>query len=196
MNVNDTRVRCPWAVSSNPRYTRYHDEEWGVPVFDEQKMFEFIALESFQAGLSWEIILNKRENFRSAFDGFDPGKVAEYGEDKIALLRSDKGIVRNEAKIRATVNNARRFLEVAGEFGGFANYLWNFVNGEPIVNGWKTDSEIPASTPLSDEISTNMKERGFKFFGTTVCYAHMQAVGMVNDHIIDCFRHRECATQA
>ena len=187
--MSNTKARCAWAISSNPRYTRYHDKEWGVPLLDERKMFEFIVLESFQAGLSWQIILNKRENFRSAFDGFDAGKVARYDESNVQHLLSDKGIVRNQAKIRATVNNAQQFLQVASEFGDFTNYLWNFVNGKPIVNRWKD-----AFTPLSDEISTDMKKRGFKFFGTTVCYAHMQAVGMVNDHIVDCFRHSECAT--
>ena len=193
--MSNTKARCAWAISSNPRYTRYHDKEWGVPLLDERKMFEFIVLESFQAGLSWQIILNKRENFRSTFDGFDAGKVARYDESNVQHLLSDKGIVRNQAKIRATVNNAQQFLQVASEFGDFTNYLWNFVNGKPIVNRWKDDSEIPAFTPLSDAISTDMKKRGFKFFGTTVCYAHMQAVGMVNDHIVDCFRHSECATQ-
>lgn len=155
-------------------------------------MFEFIVLESFQAGLRWEIILNKRENFRAAFHQFDAEKIARYDESELFRLAEDPGIVRNRLKIRATVNNAQRFLETANEFGTFCDYFWQFTDGRPIVNRWTSVDNIPASTPLSDTITAEMKERGFKFFGTTVCYAHMQAVGMVNDHTVDCFRQSEC----
>ena len=153
-------------------------------------MFEFLVLESFQAGLSWEIVLNKRENFRAAFDGFDVSKIATYTEEKIQTLLEDKGIIRNQAKIRATINNAQRYMEVAEEFGTFCEYFWSFSNHEVIQNKWTTSAQIPASTTLSDEIAKDMKSRGFKFLGTTVIYAHMQAVGMVNDHLVECFRYR------
>ena len=167
-----------------------------MPVTDDRKMFEFIVLESFQAGLSWEVILNKRENFRKAFSRFDPEKVATYGEKMIDELVQDAGIVRNRKKILAAINNAQRFLEIADLFKSFCNYFWLFTDKKPIINRWKTDQNIPANTTLSDTISADMKKRGFKFFGTTVCYAHMQAVGMVNDHTVDCFRHRECEALA
>ncbi|MEE2876914.1 MAG: DNA-3-methyladenine glycosylase I [Candidatus Neomarinimicrobiota bacterium] len=177
---------------NKPIYVCYHDEEWGVPIHDERKMFEFIVLESFQAGLSWEIILNKRESFKKAFDGFNVEKIAAYGKRENDQLIQDAGIVRNRLKIEATVNNAKKFIKTAGEFGSFCDYLWKFTEGKPMVNHWKSLAQIPATTPLSDSISEDMKQRGFKFFGSTVCYAHMQAVGMVNDHTVDCFRHKEC----
>ena len=172
------------------------DEEWGVPVTDDRKMFEFIVLESFQAGLSWEIILNKRENFRKAFSRFDPEKVAVYGEKMIDELVQDTGIVRNRKKILAAINNAQRFLEISDLFHSFCNYFRQFTDNKTIINMWKTDQNIPANTNLSDTISADMKKCGFKFFGTTVCYAHMQAIGMVNDHTLDCFRHKECEALA
>lgn len=192
----DGQKRCRWVPLNKPLYVKYHDEEWGVPVTDDRKMFEFIVLESFQAGLSWEMILNKRENFRKAFSRFDPEKVAAYGEKMIDELVQDAGIVRNRKKILAAINNAQRFLEIADLSHSFCNYFWQFTDNKPIINRWKTDQNIPANTKLSDTISADMKKCGFKFFGTTVCYAHMQAVGMVNDHAVDCFRHGECEALA
>ncbi len=185
------KQRCGWVPLNKPIYVKYHDEEWGVPVHDDIKMFEFLVLESFQAGLSWEIVLNKRENFRSGFAEFDFNQVANFGEDKVQELLQDKGIVRNQLKIRAAVNNAQRYLEIIEEFGSFCKYFWNFTHGKPIVNHFKTLADIPASTPLSDTMSKDLKQRGFKFLGTTVMYAHMQAVGMVNDHVEECFRYTE-----
>ncbi|HKJ79017.1 MAG TPA: DNA-3-methyladenine glycosylase I, partial [Prolixibacteraceae bacterium] len=167
------------------------DEEWGVPLHDDQKLFEFLVLEGFQAGLSWQIVLNKREAFRKAFDDFNVEKVANYNEAKINELLQDKAIIRNKMKIAATVNNANRFLEVQKEFGTFDKYIWGFVNYNPIVNSFKTMKEMPAKTPLSDKISADLKKRGFKFIGSTVIYAHMQATGMVNDHMVGCFRYNE-----
>ncbi len=183
-------TRCGWVPLNKPTYLKYHDEEWGVPVHDDTRMFEFLVLESFQAGLSWEIILNKRENFRKGFAQFDFHKVARFGEEKIQELLQDKGIVRNQLKIRATINNAQRYLEVIEQFGSFCTYFWKFSDGRPIQNHFKTMAEIPANTDLSDKLSQDLKKRGFKFLGTTVVYAHMQAVGMVNDHIEGCFRHK------
>ncbi len=179
--------RCAWTNLKNPLYVKYHDEEWAVPVYDDRKLFEFIVLESAQAGLSWEIILGKREGYRKAFRGFDPKKVARMTEKDIAKLLKDPGIVRNRLKIRATVNNAKRFLEVQKEFGSFSNYMWGWVNGKPVKNAWKTIKELPAKTPLAEAMAKDLKKRGFSFLGPTVWYAHMQAVGMVNDHTRDCF---------
>lgn len=173
----------------------YHDTEWGKPVHDDKKIFEFLVLESFQAGLSWEIVLNKRENFRTAFSGFDPKRVATFGEAKVALLMQDTGIIRNRAKILAAINNASRFLAVQEEFGTFDRYIWGFVDYKTIQNAPETLSNIPAKTHLSDKIGADLKKRGFKFLGSTVIYAHMQATGMVNDHTIDCFRHKELRKQ-
>jgi len=189
--ATDDRPRCGWVPRHKDFYVTYHDTEWGTPVRDDRLMFEFLTLEAFQAGLSWEIILKKRENFRKAFAGFDPQKVADFDEARIQILLEDAGIIRNQLKIRATVNNARCFLEVAAEHGTFCDYFWSFTDGKPLVNQWKTLAEIPTSTPLSDEIARDLKRRGFKFLGTTVMYAHMQAVGMVNDHEVGCFRHSE-----
>lgn len=180
--------RCKW-VSTDPLYIQYHDEEWGVPVYDDQKLFEFLILETFQAGLSWITVLRKRENFRQAFSDFDYHKVAVFNETKIQELLQDQGIIRNQLKIRAAVTNAQAFIQVQKEFGSFSDYIWKFTDGKPIINHWKTIKEVPASTPLSDAISKDLKKRGFKFVGTTVIYAHMQATGMVNDHTIDCFKH-------
>lgn len=185
------KQRCGWVPLNKPTYVKYHDKEWGVPVRDDQKMFEFLVLESFQAGLSWEIVLNKWDNFRKAFDDFDFNKVALFDENKVQSLLQDKGIIRNQLKIRAAINNAKRYLEVIEEFGSFCTYFWAFSGGKPIQNHFKTLSDLPASTSLSDTIAKDLKQRGFKFLGTTVIYAHMQAVGMVNDHTIDCFRYTE-----
>ena len=169
----------------------YHDREWGVPLHDDRKLFEFLVLEGFQAGLSWNTILRKRENFRKAFHGFDVKKVARYGEKDIARLLADAGIIRNRLKVRAAVENARRFLEVQKEFGSFDRYIWGFVNGKPIRNRFRSLAELPARTPLSDRISADLKARGFRFVGSTIVYAHMQATGMVNDHLTSCYRYKE-----
>ncbi|RMH87935.1 MAG: DNA-3-methyladenine glycosylase I [Calditrichaeota bacterium] len=183
--------RCEWVPNNDPLYQRYHDEEWGVPVHDDRKLFEFLILDGAQAGLSWRTILHKRENYRKAYDGFDPQKVARYDEQKIAQLLSDPGIVRNRLKVRASVENARAFLKIQEEFGSFDAFIWQFVGGKPRQNRWKSLSEIPARTPESDAMSKELKRRGFKFVGSTICYAFMQAAGMVNDHVVDCFRYRE-----
>ncbi len=183
----DDKIRCKWCVG-DPLYEKYHDEEWGRPVYDDQKLFEFLILETFQAGLSWITILRKRENFRMAFDNFDYKNVAKYDEQKIGELMNDAGIIRNQLKIRAAVSNAQAFMKVQDEFGTFSNYIWKFTGGTPIRNDVKTMSDIPATTPLSDAISKDLKKRGFKFVGSTVIYAHMQATGMVNDHIADCWK--------
>jgi DNA-3-methyladenine glycosylase I len=184
------KKRCFWA-SGDDFYIMYHDEEWGVPVHDDRMLFEFLILEGFQAGLSWHCILKKRENFRKAFDGFDPVKVAKYGEKKIESLMQDAGIIRNRLKIMAAVSNARAFLAIQQEFGTFDKYIWGFVNGKPIQNAWKGDGDLPAKTELAEAISKDLKARGFKFVGPTVVYAHMQATGMVNDHLKSCFRWKE-----
>jgi len=182
--------RCDWSTS-NELMIRYHDEEWGVPLHDDQKLFEFFVLEGFQAGLSWQIVLNKRENFRKAFDHFDPNIVAKYDEKKLEELVNDASIIRNKQKIAACVNNAQRFLEIQKEFGSFDNYIWGFVNRKPVVNAFTSLKELPAKTELSDKISADLKKRGFKFVGSTVIYAHMQATGMVNDHLTQCYRYTE-----
>lgn len=182
--------KCHWC-RGDELYETYHDQEWGVPVVDDQKLFEFLILETFQAGLSWITILRKRENFREAFDGFNYQKVAEYPEEKVQELLQNPGIIRNKLKVRATVGNAQAFMKIQEEFGSFSNYIWGFVNGKPIKNMWKSKEEVPATTALSDKISKDLKKRNFKFVGSTVVYAHMQATGMVNDHTVDCFRHAE-----
>jgi DNA-3-methyladenine glycosylase I len=174
-------------------YEQYHDEEWGVPVHDDQKQFEFLTLESAQAGLSWSTVLNKRAGYRKAFAGFDPEKVARFSQLKIARLLENPGIIRNRLKVNAAVTNARAFLEVQEAFGGFDAYVWGFVDGQPIQNTWRTKQQVPVTTPESDALSKDLKRRGFKFVGSTIIYAHMQAVGMVNDHTVDCFRHQACA---
>lgn len=182
--------RCPWC-GDDPLYVAYHDTEWGVPVHDDARLFEFLVLEGAQAGLSWLTILRKRENYRRAFAGFDVRRVARYGEKEVASLMQDAGIVRNRLKIESAVANARAFLAVQEAFGSFAAYQWDFVDGKPMLNRWRTLADVPASTPVSDALSKDLKRRGFKFVGSTICYAHMQAVGMVNDHLVDCPRHRE-----
>jgi len=187
------QVRCQWCISGNDLYREYHDREWGVPVHEDQKQFEFLTLESAQAGLSWSTVLNKREGYRKAFANFDPVKVARFSDKKIAKLLENPGIIRNRLKVNAAVTNAKAFLEVQEEYGSFDNYLWQFVGGKPIQNRWRTMKQVPATTKESDALSKDLKRRGFKFVGSTIIYAHMQAVGMVNDHTIDCFRHKECA---
>jgi len=181
-------IRCSWAL--NELSIRYHDEEWGVPVHDDRKLFEFLILEGAQAGLSWDTILKRREKYRSAFDGFDPGRIAGYDRRKVQALLRDPGIVRNRLKIASAVQNAKAFLRVQDEFGSFDRYIWRFVGGMPIVNTWRSAKQVPAHTPESDAMSKDLKKRGFRFVGTTICYAFMQAVGMVNDHLPDCFRRR------
>ena len=185
-----TKIRCAWC-GTDPLYMEYHDNEWGVPVYNDEKLFEFLILETFQAGLSWITILRKRENFRKALDKFDYKKIARYGENKYNNLLQDASIIRNKLKIKATISNAQAFMEVQKEFGSFSNYIWDFTNGKPIKNNYENLSDLPAMTELSDTISKDLKKRGFKFVGSTVIYAHMQATGMVNDHTIECFRYRE-----
>jgi len=182
--------RCSWC-GNDPLYVKYHDEEWGVPVYDDAKLFEFLILETFQAGLSWITVLKKRENFRVAFDNFDYKKISKYNEVKFEELLQNAGIIRNRLKIKATISNANLFMKIQEEFGSFSKYIWDFTNGKPIKNKAITLNEVPATTLLSDKISKDLKKRGFKFVGSTVIYAHMQATGMVNDHVVDCFRYKE-----
>jgi len=189
--MNET-VRCGWC-GDDPLYVAYHDLEWGVPVFDDRTLFEFLILEGAQAGLSWSTILKKREGYRRAFADFDPEKVARFSDKKVAKLLADPGIVRNRLKVASAVSNARAFLGVQEEKGSFSDYIWAFVDGKPIQNGWRSLSDIPATTPLAGTISKDLKKRGFRFVGPTIVYAHIQATGMVNDHLVGCFRHREVA---
>lgn len=182
--------RCGWCLSSD-LYRAYHDQEWGVPVYDDKTLFEFLILETFQAGLSWITVLRKRENFRKALDNFDYKKIAAYQQPKIDQLLEDKGIIRNKLKVKATITNAQAFIKIQEEFDTFSNYIWGFTDGKPIKNAYKHYKEAPATTPLSDAISKDLKQRGFKFVGSTVVYAHMQATGMVNDHEVNCFRYHE-----
>ncbi len=181
-------IRCPWP-GADSLYLAYHDEEWGVPNHDDRHLFEMLVLEGAQAGLSWITILRKRERYRQVFDAFDPAKVSRYGDRKVAALLGDAGIVRNRLKVSAAIDNARAFLGVQREFGTFDAYLWAFVGGRPILNGWKTTAQVPAKTAESDALSKDLRARGFRFVGSTICYAYMQAVGMVNDHLATCFRH-------
>lgn len=185
------RIRCDWC-GSDPLYVDYHDKEWGVPVRDDRKLFEFLLLEGAQAGLSWITILRKRESYRELFDGFDPEKIARYQDRKLDSLLQDTRIVRNRLKVYGARKNARAFLAVMEECGSFSEYIWGFVDGQPIQNNWRSMKEIPATSPVSDTISRDLKRRGFTFVGPTIVYAHMQATGMVNDHIVGCFRHGEC----
>ena len=185
------RRRCPWPTTE--LYVAYHDEEWGVPVHDDRRLFEFLVLEGAQAGLSWETILRKREAYRRAFAGFDPARVAAFGPGDVERLLGDAGIVRNRRKMESAVANARAFLAVQREFGSFDAYLWRFVGGRPVRNAWRAMAEVPAWTPESEAMSRELRRRGFGFVGPTICYAFMQAVGMVNDHLVGCFRHRELA---
>jgi DNA-3-methyladenine glycosylase I len=190
-----TKVRC-WWCGELPLYCDYHDREWGVPVHDDQRLFEFLVLEGAQAGLSWLTILRKREAYRKAFAGFGPSRVARYSSGQIERLLQNPGIVRNRLKLESAVRNARAFVEVATRFGSFWAYQWQFVEGRPLLNRWRDRREVPASTPLSDAFSRDLRQRGFSFVGTTIVYAHMQAVGMVNDHLLSCFRHAELARSA
>ena len=182
--------RCSWC-GSDPLYVAYHDEDWGVPVYDNQQLFEMLILEGAQAGLSWLTILKKRENYRKAFHDFDASTIASYDQKEVDRLMQDAGIVRNRLKIEATIKNARGFLQLCEEFNSFANYLWRFVDGKPIINAWQDHSTIPANTQISDQLSKDLKRRGFNFVGSTICYAFMQSIGMVNDHTTDCFRYQQ-----
>ena len=184
----DELTRCAWA-GDDPLYRRYHDEEWGVPVHDDRRHFEMLCLEGAQAGLSWITILRKRENYRAAFDGFDPVKVAGYDDDKVAELLANPGIVRNRLKVRAFIQNAQAFLRLQAEYGSFDAYVWGFVGGAPVVNHFQSMAELPAQTPIAEAMSKGLKQRGFTFVGPTICYAYMQACGMVNDHVVGCFRY-------
>lgn len=184
------KTRCGW-VNDNPLYIEYHDKEWGVPVYDDRLLFEFLILEGMQAGLSWLTILKKRESYRAAFDNFNAEKIAAYPHQKIDELMTNEGIIRNRLKIQSIFNNANAFLKVKEEWGDFSKYIWHFVDGEPIQNHWKHLESVPATSPISDELSKDLKKRGFKFVGSTICYAFMQAVGMVNDHTVDCFCYRK-----
>jgi DNA-3-methyladenine glycosylase I len=184
-------TRCFWATTDDPLYLTYHDQEWGVPVHDDRLLFEFLILEGTQAGLSWYTILRKRLNYHLAFDGFDPLKIAHYDELKVSELLANPGIIRNKLKINATISNAQAYNNIRQEFGSFDTYLWQFVGGSPLINSWKTGYEIPAETEISRQMSKDLLKRGFRFVGPTICYAFMQAVGMVNDHTIDCFRYQE-----
>lgn len=192
---NTMKNRCSW-VGDNPVYIAYHDEEWGVPVFNDRLLFEFLVLEGMQAGLSWLTILNKRENFRKAFANFDPVKVARFSDKRVEKLMLDAGIIRNRLKINAAIANAKVFLKIQNEFGSFADYIWGFVDGKPLVNKFKSMGEIPAKTELAEVISKDLKKRGCNFVGPTIIYAHMQATGMVNDHSVDCFRYKAVQRKA
>lgn len=187
----EQKTRCGWNSFEDELYRVYHDEEWGVPVYDDRKIFEFLVLESAQAGLSWSTVLRKRENYHKAFAGFDPVKVAAFNDRHVEILLGDAGIIRNRLKIVAAINNAQRFLEIKKEFGTFSKYIWGFVGGKPIQNRWKTIKELPVITPEAEALAKDLKVRGFKFLGPTVIYAHMQATGMVNDHTVECFRHKQ-----
>ena len=193
MNKKSIReiCRCPWVDLSKPDYVEYHDKEWGVPVYDDRLLFEFLTLESAQAGLSWYTVLKKRENYRIAFENFEPEKIAGFDQSKIEGLLLNPGIIRNRLKIEATVNNARKFLEVQAKYGSFSKYIWDFVDGKPKINNIRKLSDYPATSKESDALSKDLKKKGFKFLGPTICYAHMQATGMVNDHSLDCFRRNE-----
>jgi len=186
------RTRCKWGQGVSEAYLAYHDDEWGVPVRDDRKQFEFLVLEGAQAGLSWSTVLHKRDGYRRAFAGFDPGKVARFDQRKIESLIKNPAIIRNRLKINSAVTNARAFLDLVETEGSFSDYIWSFVDGQPIQNRWKTDKDVPASTPISDALSKDLKKRGFKFVGSTIIYAHMQATGLVNDHVVGCYRYTEC----
>ena len=185
--------RCKWAEGVSLDYIRYHDEEWGVPVHDDRTQFEFLILEGAQAGLSWSTILNKREGYRKQFVNFDPEKVARFTKKRVEKMLLDPSIVRNRLKVESAVTNAKAFLAIQNEFGTFCDYIWGFVDGKPMQNKFSKDSDVPATSPESDALSKDLKKRGFRFVGSTIIYAHMQAVGMVNDHVVGCFRHRPCA---
>lgn len=189
-NLFSNKLRCNWC-GNDPLYMKYHDEEWGVPVHEDRKHFEFLVLESAQAGLSWITILRKRENYRKAYDDFDFNKVAQYDNEKVNELIQNQGIVRNKLKIAASINNAKMFLKIQEEFGSFDNYIWAFVDNKPLINHWDSISKVPATSELSDKVSKDLKNRGFKFLGSTITYAHLQATGIINDHITSCFRYKD-----
>jgi DNA-3-methyladenine glycosylase I len=189
--VTKALKRCAWALGSELEQS-YHDNEWGVPVHDDRKFFEFITLEGAQAGLSWATVLKKRENYRKLFADFDVEKIARYNKSKIETLLNNPGIIRNRLKVESTISNARAFIEIQHEFGSFDTYIWQFTDGKPVVSRWKTVQQVPASTEISDAMAKDLKKRGFKFVGSTICYAFMQATGMVNDHTVDCFRYHQC----
>lgn len=195
MTLSAQICRCSWVDLSKPDYVQYHDHEWGIPVYDDQHLFEHLTLESSQAGLSWYTVLRKRENYRIAFDQFNPQRIANYDEDKIEILMGNAGIIRNRKKIEAIINNARIFLQIQSEFDSFASYSWRFVGGQPIINTLTAADSWPTTSPESDAMSQDLRKRGFKFFGSTICYAHMQATGMVNDHALECFRRQEIMNQ-
>ena len=188
--------RCPWSEGVSDDYLRYHDAEWGVPVRDDLRHFEFLILEGAQAGLSWSTVLHKRPAYRRAFAGFDPQKVARFNRSSVSRLLGNPGIIRNRLKIEAAISNARCFLDVQAEYGSFDAYIWGFVDGQPIINRWRRQKDVPATSDESDALSRDLRSRGFKFVGSTIIYAHMQAIGMVNDHLVDCFRYRECCALA
>ena len=190
------KKRCAWAESGNELYIQYHDREWGVPVHEDRKQFEFLILEGAQAGLSWSTVLNKREGYRRAFANFDPVKVARFSERKIETLIQNPSIIRNRLKITSAVSNARAFLDIQKEYGSFDTYIWAFVGGKPLQNRWNAMDEVPATSPESDALSKDLKQRGLKFVGSTIMYAHLQAAGLVNDHLLSCFRYRECTALA
>jgi DNA-3-methyladenine glycosylase I len=191
MSRTKTPCRCPWVDLSKADYVQYHDIEWGVPVHEDRRLFEFLILESAQAGLSWYTVLRKREGYRTAFEGFDPEKVARFNDKKVESLLQNPDIIRNRLKVLATINNAQRFLDVQAEFGSFDAYIWRFVEGQPWINEMRELADYPATSPISDALSKDLRNRGFKFLGSTICYAHMQATGMVNDHTLSCFRRQE-----
>ena len=190
--MSKSASRCPWSEGVSPAYLEYHDREWGVPVHDDQKQFEFLILEGAQAGLSWSTILHRREGYRRAFAEFDPVKVARFTPARIERLLQDPAIIRNRLKVESAVSNARAFLELAAALGSFDAYVWSFVDGKPQRNQWRSQAEVPATSPVSDALSKDMKKRGFRFVGSTTLYAHLQATGLINDHLVSCFRHTEC----
>lgn len=195
--LNKTKTtRCPWSDSKDPDYLLYHDDEWGVPVYDDRTQFEFLILESAQAGLSWSTVLRKRAGYRQAFAQFDVEKVARFNKRSVERLISNPDIIRNRLKIQSAISNAKLFLELQNQYGSFSAYIWGFVDGRPIVNRWRTQAQVPATSKHSDALSKDLKARGFKFVGSTIIYAHMQATGLVNDHLVDCFRYRECKALA
>lgn len=187
--------RCPWSQGVSDAYERYHDEEWGVPVHDERRHFEFLILEGAQAGLSWSTVLHKRDAYREAFANFEPAKVARFNQRLVERLLGNPGIIRNRLKINSAISNAKCFLQVQEEFGSFDTYIWGFVDGKPIVNKWRQQKQVPATSAESDALSKDLKSRGFRFVGSTIIYAHMQAIGLVNDHLVDCYRYKECGKQ-
>ena len=193
---SEARTRCPWSLGVNDLYIAYHDNEWGVPVRDDQTQFEFLILEGAQAGLSWATVLNKREGYREAFEGFDAERMARYTARQVRVLLSNPAIIRNRLKVAAAITNAQAYLAIREELGSFSDYLWGFVGGAPIQNRWRRQADVPATSPESDALSRDLKKRGFKFVGSTIMYAHMQATGMVNDHLVSCYRHAECAALA